>query len=412
MNLNLLVLKPLLGYQVYVKYYRYLSLEFLEKNYPDVFRLYSVLPNLHQKNIDKIYGVDDLKVCFYTNYPNADTTIFENLFQQLVETPVEYDLLEGYLDAVSKQAKALQLARLYLQASEGVITFDEAEQRHKDILVKVEAPSDWRNDVVTSNLVELYEQQQLQPGLNWRLTSLQRALGPLRKGNFGFVFARPETGKTTFLASELTFMAHQAPGPIVWFNNEQAGPEVQTRIHQAACGWMEEEMRKDPARTQAQYVEQTRDNLILVDQARLDRKYVEGVCAEVNPSLIVFDQIDHIKGFKEDRNDLELKMIYQWARELGKEYGPTIGVCQAGATGENKKWLDMNDVDNSKTGKQGAADWILGIGAIRDSGSEYLRFLHLSKNKLAGGPDSDRKRRHDKWSVFIRPEIARYTDLS
>jgi transketolase len=36
--------------------------------------------------------------------------------------------------------------------------------------------------------------------------------------------------------------------------------------------------------------------------------------------------------------------IYIWARELAKEFAPVIGVCQAGASGENKMWLDMNDV--------------------------------------------------------------------
>ncbi|MEX5624037.1 hypothetical protein ABFV62_28325, partial [Pseudomonas syringae] len=54
-------------------------------------------------------------------------------------------------------------------------------------------------------------------GLSFRLSALRKMLGPLRKGNFGFIFARPETGKTTFLASEITHMAEHLPegaGPI------------------------------------------------------------------------------------------------------------------------------------------------------------------------------------------------------
>jgi len=40
-------------------------------------------------------------------------------------------------------------------------------------------------------------------GIKWRLQELNIALGPLRKGDFIIVAARPETGKTTFTASAM-----------------------------------------------------------------------------------------------------------------------------------------------------------------------------------------------------------------
>ena len=64
---------------------------------------------------------------------------------------------------------------------------------------------------------ELYNETIATPGLRWRLGSLNRMLGSLRKGDFGFIFARPETGKTTFLASEVTNFATQLEQPILWF---------------------------------------------------------------------------------------------------------------------------------------------------------------------------------------------------
>ena len=54
---------------------------------------------------------------------------------------------------------------------------------------------------------------------------------------------------------------------------------------------------------------------------------------------------------------------------------------------------------------------VLGIGKIHEQGSEYLRFMHLSKNKLHGDKDSDPQMRHGRWQVFIRPEIARYVEI-
>lgn len=71
----------------------------------------------------------------------------------------------------------------------------------------------------------------------------------------------------------------------------------------------------------------------------------------------------------------------------------------------------MDDVDSSKTAKQGEADWILGIGKTNDPEPNTIRHLHLSKNKLAGDPDSIATLRHGSQEVIIVPEIARYVDL-
>ena len=44
--------------------------------------------------------------------------------------------------------------------------------------------------------------------------------------------------------------------------------------------------------------------------------------------------------------------------------------------------MNFNWLDNSKTGKAGEADLIIGIGKPRDSDKDYDRRLYLSKNKL------------------------------
>jgi len=135
------------------------------------------------------------------------------------------------------------------------------------------------------------------------------------------------------------------------------------------------------------------------------------ICKNLKPSLIVFDQIDKLKGFDNDREDLRLGAIYIWARELAKTYCPVIGVCQADVSGEGKKWLTMDNVANAKTSKQAEADWILGIGAVHDIGLEFIRYLHLSKNKLDGDENTDPLLRHGRCEVKINPNIARYEEL-
>jgi replicative DNA helicase len=106
-----------------------------------------------------------------------------------------------------------------------------------------------------------------------------------------------------------------------------------------------------------------------------------------------------------------LTAAYQWAREQAKTYCPVIGVCQAGATAENKKYLSMDDIAESKTGKAGEADWILGIGKVHDDHNPNKRYLSILKNKLTGDEDTIEELRHGKVEVEICPTIARYGDL-
>jgi hypothetical protein len=108
---------------------------------------------------------------------------------------------------------------------------------------------------------------------------------------------------------------------------------------------------------------------------------------------------------------LKLGAICVWARELAKEYAPAIGVFQADGSAEGQKWLTMDHVANVKTAAQAEGDWILGIGKTHAQEAEYLRYLNISKNKLAGDEDSINSLRHGRTEVLIQPEMARYKDI-
>lgn len=223
------------------------------------------------------------------------------------------------------------------------------------------------------------------------------------------------TGKTTFLASEITFMAEQLSqdqGPIIWFNNEEQGSKVKLRLYQAATGKTLREILQNPPQARKEYVDIIKDKILLLDQAKIDKVLVEKICRTHNPSLIIFDQIDKIYGFKADRYDLELGEKYIWARELAKTYCPVIGVSQADGTAEGIRYLTMNHVANAKTAKQAEADWILGIGKTHDPNFEFIRFLSICKNKLTGDEDTDPALKHGRFEVEIQPMIARYGDLN
>ena len=338
-----------------------------------------------------------------------DNEIYAEIFKAIEAVEVKEEVIGDLVNSIRQRENLSRLAIASFEATEDSKKIQEVLALSKEI--NEPTVSYKEIEFVTSDLEELYVQQVKGKGLRWRLSSLNSSLGSLRKGDFGFVFARPETGKTTLLASESTHMASQVEQPIIWFNNEEQGEKVMLRCFQAALGLPLEVILSDRKRAQKTYVNITKDNLKIYDEAILQRSEVEDVIASVEPSLIIFDQIDKISGFKADRNDLELGEIYQWARELAKKYAPVIGVCQADGTGEGIKWLTMAHVVNAKTAKQSEADWILGIGRSHDAGYEEVRHFNISKNKLLGDEDTLPERRHDKWDVYMRPRIARYEDI-
>lgn len=360
-------------------------------------------------------SVIDLETFFFNQHPSlkeVDARAYHEIFERLGSLSVQPEIISDVLTELKNRSQAIKLATDAFEFSQGNRTLDELrstvvefnDQSEKGA-VPIEA------EFVTDDLLELYESSIKEPGLSWRLHSLNISLGPLRKGDFGFVFARPETGKTTFLASEITHMASIASAPVLWFNNEEQGRKVMLRCFQSALGIKLVDLFSNLENNNKQFHYLTNNNIKLYDGASIHRNQVELICKQIKPALIVFDQIDKIKGFQNDRDDLRLGSIYIWARELAKEFAPVIGICQADGTAEGKQWLTMDHVANAKTSKQAEADWILGIGKVHDPLYENIRYLNISKNKLAGSSETLEEYRHGKFSILIKPEIARYSEI-
>jgi KaiC/GvpD/RAD55 family RecA-like ATPase len=364
-------------------------------------------------------GVDDLANLYCATLPR-DREYALGVFDQLKK-------YEASDESTQKLISSIVVAKLLREVSLGAYDVAEGRKPIGEILEQIEKlqerisgiSSDSQDDgedheFVTDDLEVLVDESIKTPGLRWRLKTLNQMLGSLRDGDFGFIFARPETGKTTFLASEVSFMGEQLKdddGPIIWFNNEEAGRKVMLRLYQASLGMTLTEILRDLKSAKQKFMALTKGKILLMDDAGLSKQRVEKICKKYKPRLIIFDQIDKIKGFDNDREDLRLGSIYQWARELAKTYAPTIGVCQADGSGEGQRWLTMAHVANAKTAKQAEADFILGIGKVHDAGYETIRFLHASKNKLIGDSDTNPEYRHGRMEVLIDADRARYVDI-
>jgi len=117
------------------------------------------------------------------------------------------------------------------------------------------------------------------------------------------------------------------------------------------------------------------------------------------PDVMFIDQLDkvHITG-NYNRTDEKLKDVYVRAREIAKRHECLMwAVSQASYEAEGKSIIDYSMLDNSRTGKAGEADLILGIGRGADNNdlSDPYRCITVSKNKLNGWHGS----RHARISI-------------
>jgi len=114
---------------------------------------------------------------------------------------------------------------------------------------------------------------------------------------------------------------------------------------------------------------------------------IDDWCKINKPDIVFIDQLDKVKiAGKYNRGDEKLKEIYLQAREIAKRNKCLVwGVSQASAEAESMMHVEYQYLDNSKTGKAGEADLIIGIGRTGDRSPENTkRYICVSKNKQNG----------------------------
>jgi replicative DNA helicase len=271
--------------------------------------------------------------------------------------------------------------------------------------------------LVTTDVHELLRHTIGGTGYNWRIQNLNESLGPLRSGNFIVVGARPDSGKTTFLLSEATFIASQLKDKecVLWLNNEEKGEKIGRRIIEAGAGVTTEQLRTDPMGSVEKFEKEVGplSRIKVIYQTLMHIKEVEGWCKKFKPSVIIFDQLWKVHGFEKDSaNETSRQtMLFAWARGLAGVYGPVVAVHQLGGEAEGERYPPMSNLYGSQTGIQGEADAIILIGRSHDPREQDIRFFSLPKNKMGDGSKVVAGKRNAKFALKIVPEIARYEDV-
>ncbi len=341
--------------------------------------------------------------------PSAYEVAFDNLKDALDKpSPIVKDLLGKLIET----DYATQIYDVCLKIGTGMGGELESIEPMLNAYKKEIGASVEKDDVFVKPSLDYLSGVVASGGLRWRLKELNVALGPIRKGDFVIIAARPETGKTTFTASEASYMMTQLQPDehVIWINNEEASNKVMMRVIQSFNQVTSSELLSDPTTCESAFIAGGGDRFLILDDdsgiksvtkiARLFKEY--------KPGLIIFDQLDKVHGFKQDREDLRIGQLYEWARDVAKDYCPVIAISQVDGTGEGEKWIQMNQLRGSKTDKIGEADAIITIGKSNEPAMDLQRFIHVPKNKLFGGDETLEAHRHGCFEVEIEPSKARY----
>lgn len=228
-------------------------------------------------------------------------------------------------------------------------------------------------------------------GMKWPLDEMNQIYRNILGGDLYIVAARPGKGKTSFLTHLNQCMAEQMDddATIVWFNNESRRQRIMSRQIQSMLGMTNTELSalKKEKRLTEEYVKVAghRDKVRVYDVHGKNNIHLEEILESVGKvGAIIIDMLDNVKypTRTDVREDQRLEQLYQWARETGVKYNcPVFPTSQVSNEGSGLLFPTENMLKDSKTGKQGACDGIIMIGASDDPLQQNIRGISMPKTK-------------------------------
>jgi replicative DNA helicase len=360
---------------------------------------------------------------FYQEFPDVqtiDVPTFKVWYSEFKHPSMDGDMLALHKTKIDSMAKDVPpemesgLVDRMLTAELNVEVLDVMQKYNQGDEVdlveclqsRIEAYRDRMNrkvkvPLVNDTLDDLLRDDESDHGVAWRLPELAKCMRRLRGGDFGILAARPDRGKTTVICSETSYWVHQldAMWPDenrvgIWLNNEGPGRRIKQRFYQSALGCTLSEMvdyHKDGSlhkRLEEALGKDYGKRMLFYDVHDFYSHEVEAILRQHSPGFIVFDMIDNVKfsggtSNNGQRTDQLLEEMYKWGRNLCVKHD-CIGLAssQISAEGEGVPYPPQSALKDSKTGKQGACDFIIMMGALNDPNMDLSRYLGVPKNKL------------------------------
>jgi Replicative DNA helicase len=107
----------------------------------------------------------------------------------------------------------------------------------------------------------------------------------LYRGNLGIIFARPETGKTTFCAFTAAQYIKQGKKVVYWANEEPA-KKIKLRIIQSCLQKDKEEMRRDIESDRQVWQTLIKPHLTIMDSVGTSIEELDEYCSVNKPDVV------------------------------------------------------------------------------------------------------------------------------
>jgi len=408
--MDIKILKSLLSQNVYQENQSSLNASLFEGSAKTLFKCVS---EGHQK-YNRDLAQDDLEALYLLHYPVATRAEKEEFTDYVCSVmnaaPLQEDIVSDVVKELWKRSLGHKIANLGLEISEGS---DDAVGKLEKLLESTRdglMPDDF-GPTTTKDLDALLELTSDDARWQFNISTLSRHVYGIGPGEFGTIFALPETGKTAFAVSICC-----APGGfcdqgalVLYLGNEEETRRTMLRAMQAWAGKTRAEIAKDPkARKEAhQKFAQIEEKIEMKDIQDWDLNQVDAYLSVMTPDVVIVDQGDkcHVNGTFSASHE-RLREVYRSLRELAKKHQcAVLTVSQASNEARGRTRLSGFDMEGSRIGKMAENDLVIGIGKQEQTSEDEqdpTRYLTISKNKLSGW--------HGTVLCRIEPEISRYVE--
>lgn len=245
--------------------------------------------------------------------------------------------------------------------------------------------------------------------------------GGMVQGQLILVTAASGVGKTAFCFDSVNeclmhLKKNNDDRPILYFNSEGSSEGVIGRLfsnvykNKLENGYRDVVKSKD--KVLAHFIKAFgKGRIKLYNHYSKPFDFIRQKIEKYKPAMVIVDMIDTIQSPKGGHTANSYELLYQSLRDLANNVCPIVGTTQAGDTAKwfdpeqnktvYKRWLIDKDLYGSNSGKQGAADTIIGIGL--DDPNDYKRYVKVIKDKVGMG--------ECRFTCTFAPQFSSYSEI-
>ncbi len=377
-----------------------------EKNH----RLFVGLPNLEkeiklillliQQYYDaypehKYIGPIELQNFYDLQYPNSRDKIDYHemalaMHEAKVSTSITKDLMEQGIEMAFAQQIVTKLLPVMQGNKFGVLS--TIKENIEAFHAHLRHPPRETSLVESSSLSpsELVHSAANPEGPPWAVHTLNMIIGPAQLKTLGTFFGFVDSGKTSFILSNLVSFANyykESSEMVCFAGNEEASRRVHERLLGSFFSKNKEELQgEDQQQLDADAMAAGFNRIKVFDQIGHITQ-IRKILDDWGPKVLIVDQGSKVMHDVKCKETDTIRVLYNFYRDLSVEYDCCVITIEQGVgESENRQWLKLSDIYNSRVGLQGELDYAVGIGKVIElKGRENIRYFHISKNKLLNG---------------------------